>query len=258
MSSVFRYSTYNVADLRGKWYISGMGKPRIEVHNYDYSWFAGRSNSENGWDPAWGDEKVYRHLLHLAGSGSRILDLGCAEGRVSLPFAIWKGATVQGVDIDARRLSGFYGVYSDYGVGNLVAGVWNSDVNRLYPSDVGLNDFVLALEMLTHMPKSEGLATLDHIVDFVAPGGYLAVNAPSIESPYYGEISYLGEQVEGETGSYIDWCGCSGTNRREVFSFFVPGEMESVILDRGGRIIDSDTVSMPLGVNKIRSVIAQF
>jgi SAM-dependent methyltransferase len=107
------------------------------------------------------------------GPGTRVLDVGCGEGRHAVAATRDAGEVV-GVDLDGERLATAredYDTYADGTPGTFLQG----DALSLPFAD-GAFDVVVCSEVLEHLPDYEGaIAELRRVC---RPGGTLAVSVP--------------------------------------------------------------------------------
>lgn len=107
------------------------------------------------------------------GPGTRVLDVGCGEGRHAVAAARDAGEVV-GVDLDPDRLAAAredYDTYADGAPGTFLRG----DALALPFAD-GAFDVVVCSEVLEHVPDYE--AAIAELRRVCRPGGALAVSVP--------------------------------------------------------------------------------
>ncbi|MEW6076365.1 MAG: class I SAM-dependent methyltransferase [Thermodesulfobacteriota bacterium] len=111
--------------------------------------------------------------------GSKILDIGCGEGRHVCAAYRLKNVTVVGADLnfnslqEARKRLQFHDQLGEHGGG--AWGLLQTDITRL-PFPDGYFDLVICSEVLEHIPQDE--AAMREIIRVVKPGRDLVVSVP--------------------------------------------------------------------------------
>ncbi|WP_049989763.1 class I SAM-dependent methyltransferase, partial [Natrinema salifodinae] len=108
---------------------------------------------------------------------TRVLDVGCGEGRHVHAAALETVAEVVGVDLDPANLAAARADYDEYvaGESDVPVTFCAGDALRLPFAD-GAFDVVCCTEVLEHLPDYE--SALDELRRVCAPGGTLAVSVP--------------------------------------------------------------------------------
>jgi SAM-dependent methyltransferase len=127
------------------------------------------------------------------GPGSRVLDLGCGEGRHAVAAARDAGEVV-GVDLDPDRLRAAREDYDTYAEGTPGSFLRGDALSLPFADDAF--DVVVCSEVLEHIPDYE--AALGELRRVCRPGGTLAVSVPR-EGPerVCWRLSEAYHQVEG-------------------------------------------------------------
>lgn len=122
------------------------------------------------------------HRLNLAGD-SRVLDVGCGEGRHCLGLPLSDDATVVGVDLSHADLCTAQAKVPEHNEFCLQAGLpttptpyFNVADGTQLPFADNSFDLVLCSEVLEHVPPYE--AVLAELVRVLKPGGQLVVSVP--------------------------------------------------------------------------------
>jgi len=113
------------------------------------------------------------------GAGSSLIDVGCGAGRHSFE-AFRRGADVVAFDQDVAELNNVDAILQAMqqqgeAPASAKAEAVKGDALDL-PYDDGTFDFVIASEILEHVPQDE--AAIDELVRVLKPGGRLAVTVP--------------------------------------------------------------------------------
>lgn len=191
--------------------------------------FAGEG--ESGWNDAWCYPQMHQYLLPLVKEDDTVLDIGAGIGRSSFPFAL-KGSSVHFVDTDDEAIAEAVSIYQKTGLSFEVESF--CDANTYLNGSDKEFDVVILSETLTHIVKSEGLKIVEKAIDHCRK--YMFIAAPSVLSwsfEAHKELNYGSPEV----CTYLDLCDCSGLSWIEPFSYYYPGEIESLIVSKGGHII---------------------
>ncbi|MEE8471077.1 MAG: class I SAM-dependent methyltransferase [Dehalococcoidia bacterium] len=132
-------------------------------------------------------------LARLPVRGRRILDIGCADGRLSLVSKEALGAEeIYGLDVSTECLqeAGKRGVKT-----------FKVDVSRdKFPLETGSFDVVIASEILEHCILPANL--LKEAYRVLRPGGYLVLSTPNLASFYDRILLLFGSQPLSLEASY--------------------------------------------------------
>ncbi|WP_206505305.1 class I SAM-dependent methyltransferase [Streptomyces chrestomyceticus] len=131
-------------------------------------------------DPASVEEATGRlteRVLSQLGAerGSRILDVGCGNGRPAVRLAQTSGASVVGIDIDERALRAASAYAQQLGLGHAVR-FQHADALRPPFEDASF-DAALAFESTPHFDVAELYGALARVL---RPGGRLVVETPYV------------------------------------------------------------------------------
>ncbi len=125
---------------------------------------------------------IQRLRLH---PGSRILDLGCGDGRHLRPTRLMRGVAAVGLDLGEKEVANTALSLSAMDEGHSIAGYAAKDAGPwmvLRGNGYGLPfrddsfDCVIASEILEHLHQDD--VALDEIKRILKPGGILAVSVP--------------------------------------------------------------------------------
>lgn len=145
-------------------------------------------------NPTTGPEAPYPELLtifHQLKPGSKVLDMGCGEGRNALYLAK-AGHRVIAIDSDAAAIAA---LNAQAAAGGLTLTTQIADI--LDPLEGGPFDLIL-LDRVLHYLSDAGavFASLSDLHDSLAPGGILCVVAPT-----------AGDDTLGTLGDYLAGAG---------------------------------------------------
>ena len=127
---------------------------------------------------------VYLRRLHAQGPGSRLLDLGCGTGRLTIPLA-QSGYNVSGTDINgdiidiARDKAGENGVNAHFNIAR---------AEVLSFSDATF-DICIVDSVLEHVTDWE--KTIEEVARVLKPGGIAYFDAANALYPLPSEIKYI-------------------------------------------------------------------
>jgi 16S rRNA G966 N2-methylase RsmD len=214
------------------------------------------SGNGEGWDFNLGQEVIHRYLLPQVNQGDRVLDLGSGWGRASIPF-IFKGAQVVMVDKNKRALDDAKGILNRAGFSSQLEKAVNLDVKDLNQENIGGKfKFIVACNAVTHMKKLEAVDFISRLPLFLENGvSYVYVDVPSKLTKSYETIQENSQRIDLDTFQIL--CGCSGVVKKEPFSFFIPGEAESILINHGGKIISNRPLAVTENSANIE-IIARF
>jgi 2-polyprenyl-3-methyl-5-hydroxy-6-metoxy-1,4-benzoquinol methylase len=144
-------------------------------------------------DEAYYAEQYWRFLLpelerRFPDRKARVLDLGCGQGRLSLPVAKWVSGSVIGVDITPEAIEAARGYAGARGLRNLTF-ITEDAVDYLCRTERGSFDLIIATEITFFMPRYRQM--LSAVAHALAPGGFLFI---SFRSQYYYLLSSIGSR----------------------------------------------------------------
>jgi 2-polyprenyl-3-methyl-5-hydroxy-6-metoxy-1,4-benzoquinol methylase len=132
-----------------------------------------------------GREQVFRRLFgpHLpANRDAQVLDVGCGYGEF-VCFLQRNGFTcASGIDLDGDQVQ----VGSRLGVQRIRC----DDARRVLADVIEYFDFISALDVLEHIPKSEILDFLDQVWGALKPGGRFLCQVPNVAA-FHTPLSYM-------------------------------------------------------------------
>lgn len=207
------------------------GSIRPELRNIDY--FGSRGYDE-GWSDVWCYPQIYMYLLPHLKPKDKVLDVGFGTGRSSFPFAI-HGADVYCIEPNDEWIAEAAYTYARAGLNfNLVS---MKDALSYLKDSEDIYEFVILSEILTHCLRSEAVQIVDASINHC--GKYFFVTVPSVLSPSF-QYHQTDNYGEPEPLSFLEECCCSGQPKIEPISYYFPGEIESIIVARGGKIIAAE------------------
>lgn len=111
--------------------------------------------------------------------GLKILEIGCGEGGILLPFAR-KGCDVVGVDFDQKKISAAITIFKEEGAsGQFIA----QDVFKLKELEHEF-DLIICHDVIEHIPdKNEFIARCELMLK---PGGSMFMSFPAWQMPFGG------------------------------------------------------------------------
>lgn len=122
------------------------------------------------------------------GQGRLALDVGCGPGIFSR-LLVDKGWTIDALDANAQNLQH---------LDNLARNVYEGDVLQVLAQlPTNRYDFVLALELIEHLPRPQGKALLRELRRVLSPTGRLLLSTPNRYSPEGLIGYYLNEKFRG-------------------------------------------------------------
>lgn len=156
---------------------------------------------------------------------SRILDVGCSDGRFGELVRL-SGHTVFGVDSIKHE-----------GVGERLDGFVEADLNRGLPVEAGSDfDVVVAADVLEHIIDPEAILT--ELRDVLAPGGVIMVSVPNF-AHWYPRLRVLFGRFDYDRRGILD----AGHLR-----FFTRASFERMTHRAGMRVRRHSTAGLPIEV----------
>jgi 2-polyprenyl-3-methyl-5-hydroxy-6-metoxy-1,4-benzoquinol methylase len=125
--------------------------------------------------------RMFTNLFHLDLKGKRILEIGCSTGAL-MELLDNAGADAYGIDVDSSYSGCYYYKGNKRRLYDLQEGVHE------LRSDLGTYDFVIAQEVIEHIPRPYEF--LESVHSLLKPGGYLFLTTPNlsgITAPLRGE-----------------------------------------------------------------------
>jgi 2-polyprenyl-3-methyl-5-hydroxy-6-metoxy-1,4-benzoquinol methylase len=172
-------------------------------------------------DPSSSHTRIIRWLTQMP--PSRVLDLGCAGGRVA-DLANRHGHSVTGVDVIERP-----------GVRARVDDFVQADLNDGIPPSVGGNyDVVLAADVLEHVREPERL--LDQIGRVMVSGGVLLVSIPNF-GHWYPRFRTAAGRFDYDERGILD---------RTHLRFFTRRSFLSMVRRNGYEVLRSEVTGTPI------------
>ena len=173
------------------------------------------------------DSSSHGQLLAWLGDRrpSRILDLGCAGGRLGELLRL-SGHTVVGVD--AVKVDGVADRLDDF---------YEADLDRGIPTEVGGDfDVIVAADVLEHVREPQAILT--EARDRLAPGGVIAVSVPNF-AHWYPRLRVLSGRFDYDRRGILD----AGHVR-----FFTRASFERLVARSGLRVRRRSTTGLPVEV----------
>lgn len=135
----------------------------------------------------------YIEKAHPIEAGTRVLELGCGEGGILLPFARM-GCKVLGVDLNERKISEARQYFATAGAkGEFLA----EDVFKLTGLE-GSFDIIICHDVIEHLPHKQ--VFLENIRKYLADGGILFMSFPAWQMPFGGH-----QQICSSKASRLPW-----------------------------------------------------
>lgn len=121
-------------------------------------------------------------------AGSRICEIGCGEGGVLAALADQGATSALGIDIRQEAIDRAEIIFRALGIPSefRIHDVTNQETP---PEWRGEFDFVTLRDVMEHLHDTVG--SLQHVMDFLRPGGYLYVVFPPYYSPFGGHQHLL-------------------------------------------------------------------
>ncbi len=121
---------------------------------------------------------------HTVDSTTKVLEIGCGEGGVLVPF-MDKGATCVGVDLDRKRIdiaNEYLSSYIDKGLAKILyKNVFDDDFVAEYS---GVFDIIILKDVIEHIHDQEQF--IPHIKHFLKEGGQIFFGFPPWYMPFGG------------------------------------------------------------------------
>jgi len=118
------------------------------------------------------------------GPGTMVLEVGCGEGGVLLPF-IEKGAVCVGVDLDPPRIEMAWDFLAEENAAGkatfLLQNIYDDDFVEKYRNAF---DLIILKDVIEHVPNQE--AFIPHLKTFLRPGGQIFFGFPPWMMPFGG------------------------------------------------------------------------
>lgn len=136
---------------------------------------------------------------HIINSATQVMEVGCAEGGVLLPF-LQKGCRCVGVDLASGRVElarDFLKQYVESGLATLlVQNIYEDDFVKKYQ---GTFDIIILKDVIEHVPEQNKF--IPHLARFLRPGGQIFFGFPPWHMPFGGH-----QQVcEGKLASKLPY-----------------------------------------------------
>lgn len=190
---------------------------------------------------------------HLNGLGcprnGRYLDLGCGQGRLSIPLAKWcssgkgSGGSVTGVDLSESAIESAVGHAKGLGLENTEFKVADIApfVKSLSPSSV---DGVLFSEVTLFLPEYKDV--LEGVKKALKPGGVIFV---SFRSQYFNALYTAGEHMWGAVDMLLDERSGRLWGGDVSFTWQTSGEVASLIeKELGMELVDMAAIGCCSGI----------
>lgn len=169
--------------------------------------------------------------------GASVLELGCGAGMPVAAEIISRDHSYIGVDVSPRQieLAASHVPLGDFRLGDIADQQFGA----------GMFDAVLALYMITHVPRERWAVLIANIHQWLKPGGVLLINVPHGDSPGWLEEDFLGFGATNWTNAYgagrtVEMLEAEGFTVCEA----IPLELRAVGLDH--RVQDDRTDRDPV------------
>lgn len=121
---------------------------------------------------------------HVVNSATHVMEVGCAEGGVLLPF-LQKGCQCVGVDLASVRVEmakDFLKEYVEKGLVTLLSqNIYDEDFVEKYQ---GSFDIIILKDVIEHVPEQNKF--IPHLTRFLRPGGQIFFGFPPWHMPFGG------------------------------------------------------------------------
>lgn len=136
---------------------------------------------------------------HIINAATHVMEVGCAEGGVLLPF-LQRGCHCVGVDLATARVElakDFLKEYVENGQATLLSqNIYDSDFVEKYQ---GAFDIIILKDVIEHVPEQHKF--IPHLTRFLRPGGQIFFGFPPWHMPFGGH-----QQVcEGKLASKLPY-----------------------------------------------------
>jgi SAM-dependent methyltransferase len=136
------------------------------------------------------------HLLRCLGDGSNVLDLGCGPGVPTAAGLAANGHRVTGIDISSRQV--------ELARANVPLGRFQVGDALEIDFEPRSFDAIVALFVLTHIPRDKWEPLIARFVDWLRPGGWLLTTFGVNDSAGCNEENFLGLGHTNWTNGFIE------------------------------------------------------
>lgn len=121
---------------------------------------------------------------HIINADTRVMEVGCAEGGVLLPF-LKRGCHCVGVDLADQRIELAKGFLQEYVLTNhatlITQNIYDADFVTKYTHSF---DIIILKDVIEHVPEQEKF--IAHLTRFLRPGGQIFFGFPPWYMPFGG------------------------------------------------------------------------
>jgi len=190
--------------------------------------------------------------LDMIGSGKKVLELGCATGRVSRLLKEIKNCEVTGVEFSASAAELAHPYCADLLIGNLESSEFCSTIE-------GQFDVILAGDVLEHLRNPE--MALDHLKRNLSSDGYWVISTPNVAHWSMRRNLLLGKFDYTQTGmmdrTHVTWFTYKSLRQMLKDTGYKVEEERGVYTLPAQKALRLSRVAMMLGNYKIfRSLLA--
>lgn len=187
---------------------------------------------------------------HVINSATQVMEVGCAEGGVLLPF-LQKGCHCVGVDLATVRVEmakDFLKEYVDKGQATLLSqNIYDDDFVAKYQ---GSFDIIILKDVIEHVPEQNKF--IPHLTRFLRPGGQIFFGFPPWHMPFGGHQQICEGNLASKLpyyhilprGIYSSLLKAMGENENTIISLqeiwdtsITIGQFERYIKDAGLKVI---------------------
>lgn len=187
---------------------------------------------------------------HIVNSATQVMEVGCAEGGVLLPF-LQKGCHCVGVDLASARVElakGFLKEFVDNGKATLLSqNIYDEDFVEKYQ---GFFDIIILKDVIEHVPEQNKF--IPHLTRFLRPGGQIFFGFPPWHMPFGGHQQVCEGKLASKLpyyhilprGLYSSLLKAMGENENTIISLqeiwdtsITIGQFERYIKDAGLKVI---------------------